>query len=460
MPDCVEIEARQDLVADEPIPRAEVPKPPLRGLVLRGSAWTFAGYGGAQLMRLAGNLILTRLLAPEIFGGHGDRGAVPSGPRDVLGRRPRLEHRAQPRGDDPEFLDTVWTIQVARGFLLGLGAIVIARACRGTLRSATACVAAPGWRPCAVAQGFASTAIFTSNRHLTLGRLTAMELSAQAATIVATASLALLRPTAWAVIGGGIIGALAKTFFSFTMLPGARNRPAWDRSALSEILRFGKWLTLSTILTFFAGSGDRVILGYVLSPRELGVYAIAFFMSQAVLTAVRSLSTRIFFPLYTRIGEVDAVEVRGRLRNLQAVLLAVVLPPICVLRRVGPRDHRLLVRPPLSRGRLDAPHPVGRDDRRGLDRECRGSRPCQREFVSLHDPLGLRAAVLLVSMLVGGELDGTRGLILGVALEPLLCYPAMALVSRRYGTWMPSLDLAALLGSAALIGVGLWVSGW
>ena len=33
---------------------------------LRGTAWTIAGYGVSQVLRLGSNLILTRLIAPDV----------------------------------------------------------------------------------------------------------------------------------------------------------------------------------------------------------------------------------------------------------------------------------------------------------------------------------------------------------------------------------------------------------
>ena len=36
--------------------------------VLRAGGWTIFGFGASQLLRLGGNLILTRLLFPEAFG--------------------------------------------------------------------------------------------------------------------------------------------------------------------------------------------------------------------------------------------------------------------------------------------------------------------------------------------------------------------------------------------------------
>jgi len=458
MPDCVETEESPSAAVAAPPPPTG--GRPLRQLVLRGSAWTLAGYGGAQLMRLAGNLILTRLLAPEIFGVT----AIVSLFLQALEMFSDVGLGSSivrsPRGDDAEFLDTAWTIQVARGFLLWVGAILIAMPVAAIYGTPQLAVLLPVGGLAAVAQGFCSTAPYSSNRHLSLGRLTMMELCAQAATIVATASLALVRPNVWALIGGGILGAVAKAILSFAMLPGARNRLGWDSSAAREILHFGKWLTLSTILTFFANSGDRLILGYVLSRRELGVYSIAFFMSQAILTAVRSLASRIFFPLFSRLGELGDADVRKRIWRLQAVLLAVVLPPICALVVWGPRIIDLLydrryheagwMLRILSAGTIVAVITANS----GAVVLAKGN-----SFLYMN-LLGVRTLVLLATMLVGGRIGGTPGLIVGVALEPLICYPALAMASRRYGAWMPDLDLIAVLGSAALIGAGFLAVGF
>ncbi len=36
--------------------------------VIRGSIWTIGGHGASQIIRLASNLIISRLLFPEAFG--------------------------------------------------------------------------------------------------------------------------------------------------------------------------------------------------------------------------------------------------------------------------------------------------------------------------------------------------------------------------------------------------------
>ena len=37
-------------------------------LAIKGVAWTIASYGSSQIIRFGSNLILTRLLLPELFG--------------------------------------------------------------------------------------------------------------------------------------------------------------------------------------------------------------------------------------------------------------------------------------------------------------------------------------------------------------------------------------------------------
>src|SRR5258706_9299249 len=90
----------------------------LQRRVVSGSVWTIAGYGAGQVLRLAGNLVLARLLYPEAFGlmalvsvflqGLAMFSDIGIGPSIIQSRR----------GDELAFLNTAWTIQVVRGIVL------------------------------------------------------------------------------------------------------------------------------------------------------------------------------------------------------------------------------------------------------------------------------------------------------------------------------------------------------
>src|SRR5688572_8201645 len=91
---------------------------PLRKRILRASGWTFIQNGAALLLRLFGNLLLTRLLTPEAFGLMAVVQAFVvalAHLSDVGISQSIVVHR---RGDDPAFLNTVWTVQILRGILI------------------------------------------------------------------------------------------------------------------------------------------------------------------------------------------------------------------------------------------------------------------------------------------------------------------------------------------------------
>src|SRR4051812_30923496 len=93
-------------------------QPSLKALVLRGSAWMIVGHGAGQVIRLVKSLILTRLLFPEAFGMMALVGVVMYGLQmlsDVGLLQAVLRDK---RGDEPDFLNTVWTMQAVRGALL------------------------------------------------------------------------------------------------------------------------------------------------------------------------------------------------------------------------------------------------------------------------------------------------------------------------------------------------------
>ncbi|HBB84471.1 MAG TPA: polysaccharide biosynthesis protein, partial [Sulfitobacter sp.] len=89
---------------------------------LRSTSWIVLSYGGAQAIRLASNLILTRLLFPEAFGLMALIQVVIVGLTlfSDVGIGPSIAQSK--RGDDRDFLNTAWTIQAIRGGCLWLAA--------------------------------------------------------------------------------------------------------------------------------------------------------------------------------------------------------------------------------------------------------------------------------------------------------------------------------------------------
>src|SRR4028119_2506248 len=96
-------------------------------LAIKGVAWTIASYGSSQIIRFASNLILTRLLLPELFGLVGLAYVFIIGINlfSDIGLGPSIIQNK--RGEDPQFLNTAWTMQVIRSFLVWICLIIITK---------------------------------------------------------------------------------------------------------------------------------------------------------------------------------------------------------------------------------------------------------------------------------------------------------------------------------------------
>lgn len=286
-------------------------RPSLKALAVRGSVWTIAGQGAGQLIRLANSLVLTRLLFPEAFGlmslvwvvmygleMFSDVGVGPAIIRDE-------------RGDEPDFLNTAWTLQVIRGGILCLGALAVSGPMAAFYHEPALAHLIPVAGLSPLISGFNSTALHTSRRRMEFGRLTILELSQQIVGFVVVVVWAYLRPTVWALVGGALAARAYNAVMTHVFLPGIRNRFHWERSALNTLVGFGKWIFFSSMLSFIAVQSDRLLLGHYLEMSQLGVYSIAVLLSDAVNNLALRVNHGVLFPAYGNIVQRDVERIRG-----------------------------------------------------------------------------------------------------------------------------------------------------
>jgi len=277
---------------------------PLAGRAERGAVWVVIGYGGAQVIRLVGNIVLTRLLFAEAFGIMALMATVLQGLElfSDIGIGPSL---IQNERQDPAFVNTAWTMQVVRGLAIWVIACALAVPLAAFYQAEQLAWLLPIVSATALLAGFNSTKLFTLNRDLDVRRITLSMVIAQAAGLAAMVAWALFDRSVLSLVAGVLVTSVTRMVLSHTYLPGARNHLTWEPAAAQELVRFGRWIFISTLLTFLAGQADRVILGRLLSLDRLGVYYIAGVIAMIPSEALGRLSTQIIFPLYSRAWERD-----------------------------------------------------------------------------------------------------------------------------------------------------------
>ena len=96
------------------------------------------------------------------------------------------------------------------------------------------------------------------------------------------------------------MGAVAKLLISHWASGPHRCRFAWDALARADLLGFGKWIFLSTILFFLAGQADRLIFGRLLPVSTLGIFSIAVTLAAIPTQVVWQIGNSILFPALSR----------------------------------------------------------------------------------------------------------------------------------------------------------------
>ena len=287
----------------------------LKKLAVRGAAWTFIGYGFSQSLRFGSNLILTRLLVPELFGLMALVNVFITGLNlfSDIGIRPSIIQNK--RGDDPDFLNTAWTIQVIRGFGLWLGCLLITLPVAKFYGEPRLLWLIPIVGLNTIISGFNSTSLASLSRHMDVGKLVRFELGVQIISLSVLIVWAWLSPTIWALVGGNLVSIFIKVLWSHRLNPETFNRFAWDKEAINEIFSFGRWIFVSTAMAFLAAQTDRLILGKLFTLEMLGIYTIAFTLSDIPRQIVQKIGMSVIFPLVSRRASLPRKELRVKIKK-------------------------------------------------------------------------------------------------------------------------------------------------
>jgi lipopolysaccharide exporter len=237
-------------------------------------ASTFS-YGLTAVIKLGSSLVLTRLLSPETYGVFGilmsflfmvelmsDVGTVGLLIRD-------------PRGDEPRFVHTLWTIRLIRSVfnfaLLMLAAPWIASIYH-TPVLANALRLFSVWF---LINGAESMSFGLAMRHQRARVINYTELLSNVVNTLFVIGMAFLLRNHYALILGALLQRLILVVASHFFYRDIGVGFAFDRAAMREQFKFARWVTSSSILTIVLSQYDKVILARLFDLTLLGVYSIA-----------------------------------------------------------------------------------------------------------------------------------------------------------------------------------------
>jgi O-antigen/teichoic acid export membrane protein len=317
----------------------------LRGRILRGSAVTLAGFGGAQFLRLVSSVVLTRLLTRADYGlyrlanvfleGLAYFTAVGSGPAVIQNER----------GDEPAFLNTAWTLQSLRGVGLWLAACALAAPYAWFYRQPILWILIPVVGLTVLIDSFDSVAVHWCNRHMKLDRVTAIEFLRQLTALIVTISWAYTMPSVWAFPAGAICGCVIVLLLTHSVLPGPPSRFGWEPEAARSLFHFGKWIFASSALEFVARQLDILLLGYCVDIGQLGTYGLAVNLAEPLATLNMRLSRQVLFPTFSLAFRESVTKLRQVFYRTRWWMELLHLPALGVAMTAGSAVVRILLDP-------------------------------------------------------------------------------------------------------------------
>lgn len=292
----------------------------------QSGVWVGIGFVGQRGLQFVSNLILTRLLFPEAFGimALATVFLVGLAMFSDIGLKPAIVR--DPRSREATFLNTAWTIQIIRGFgifvvgsLLAYPASIIYGEPILTplliVMSSTAAIA-----------GFQTVGLATSERDLDFSKPTFIALIGQIITIIVLVALAWHWRSVWALAVGNVIGAIATLVIGHCVLNGHKHRIGFEKSSAQSIVRFGRWIMISTVVTFLGGEGLRAVQAGFLTLSEFGVLSIAYMVAMVATDLPTKLIGTIGIPALVEASQAGRERIAHVLLQIRIRALMIAVP--------------------------------------------------------------------------------------------------------------------------------------
>ena len=264
--------------------------------LVSGAAWTIGAFGISQVIRFASNVILARLLAPELFGLMVIVNTLGIGMQlmsDIgIGQNIIYSKNA----NEPNFYNTAWTLQIIRGIGLWTLFLIAAVPVANFYNIQALSLILPISGLSILFTGFSSVSLSLLQKRMLFAKLNIFNLVIAFLSSTIIILFAYFSRTIWALVLGGVAGSALFMLGSYFLLRDLKHRFCLDKQSVAEILRFGKWIVVSSVVFFLSANFDRLYFAKIVPLELLGVYGIARTISDMIGNVANRLGWSVVFP--------------------------------------------------------------------------------------------------------------------------------------------------------------------
>jgi len=206
----------------------------------------------------------------------------------------------QKQEDTMPYLNTVWTTEVIRGFVL-MGVLVLGAPLIGSFFGEPRAVLLVRVLGGSVfLRSFGNIGVVYFRKELEFHKQFVYELSGTFVDLAVAISAAFLLRSVWALVFGLLAGNLVRTVVSY-FIHSYRPHLSFNREQFKELFVFGKWIIGSGSIIFLITQGDDVLVGKVLGVSALGFYQLAYRLSNLAATEIAHVISQVTLPAYSKL---------------------------------------------------------------------------------------------------------------------------------------------------------------
>jgi lipopolysaccharide exporter len=268
-----------------------------------------------RLLGVVSTLVLARLLLPADFGLVAMAMAVFAA-LEVFGSFNFDLALVQREHPERRHFDTAWTYTVIVSVVSALALCALALPAAKFYDEPRVEFILYALAFCAFLQGFENIGLVYFQRDLTLGKEVRFRCAKRVIGFVVTIPLAFVLRNYWALVIGIVVSRVSGVWLSYLMHP---YRPRFSLRAGDDLFHFSKWMLVNNVLLFAVVKGVDFTIGKLAGPAALGLYSVAYEISNLPTTELVMPIGRAVFPGYAMIaGDTD------RLRDAYLKVLAVI----------------------------------------------------------------------------------------------------------------------------------------
>jgi O-antigen/teichoic acid export membrane protein len=301
----------------------------LKLLSMRSAIWSLLGKGGSHIIRLSGNLILTRILFPEAFGLMATANIVLVMAELFSDTGVKTAIIQNPRGAEPAFLNTVWVINIIRGMILSSFIMAIAWPLSVFYNEPVLMNIFFIMGISHFISGFENPALPLLIKYFKVEKQVKMELITQVVALTTTVLFAFYMRSVYALAIGysfSVLYRLVATYFAIPFRPSF----IWDREIGKEIFNFGKYVFINTLITVTVYQFDVLMIGKMLDMTTLSYYNIGKNLGILIFTFCSQVVSQSYLPAVSSVQN-DIYRVQRIFKRTITFFLTISIPVSVVM---------------------------------------------------------------------------------------------------------------------------------